>query len=110
MDFFNECNDAVTICDTEGIIIYMNKKSILTFEKYGGEKLIGQSLMDCHPEPARSKLIQMLKDHQANTYTIEKGDIKKLIHQLPWFTEGIFKGIIEISIEIPKDMPHYIRS
>jgi DUF438 domain-containing protein len=37
---------AVTVCDKDGIIIYMNEKSRKTFEKYGN--LIGKNLMDCH--------------------------------------------------------------
>ena len=50
IDWLNEIENEVTISDTEGIIIYMNKKSIHNFSKYGGENLIGSSLYDCHPE------------------------------------------------------------
>jgi hypothetical protein len=51
----------------------------------------------------------MLKSHQENIYTMEKKDKKKLIYQAPWFHEGVFGGIVELSLEIPMEMPHFIR-
>lgn len=38
----------VVICDLEHKIIYMNPNAIKRYEKYGGERLIGRSLLDCH--------------------------------------------------------------
>ncbi|MEI6122648.1 MAG: diguanylate cyclase [Bacteroidota bacterium] len=108
-DYFKETRFAVTICDEKGIIIYMNDKSVKTFEKYGGAALVGQSLLDCHPEPSKSILADMLITHNENSYTIEKNGIKKIIHQTPLFVDGKFSGYIELSIEIPMDMPHFIR-
>ena len=36
--------------------------------------------------------------------------VKKLIYQTPWWKEdGQFGGLIEYSIEIPFEMPHYVR-
>lgn len=101
---------AVTVCDADGIIIEMNAKAIKTFENDGGEKLIGSNLLDCHPEPSRSKLKELLSLQKKNVYTIEKNGIKKLIYQAPWFTNGKFSGLVEISIEIPFEMPHFVRS
>jgi len=42
-------------------------------------------------------------------YTIEKKGIKKLIYQAPWYENGEFSGVVELSIPIPFEMPHYIR-
>ncbi len=100
---------AVTVCDKEGIILYMNDKAVVTFAKYGGRELIGRNLFDCHPEPARSKLKAMMDEQRANTYTIEKNGIKKLIHQSPWFSDGEYRGFVELSLEIPFDLPHHVR-
>ncbi len=108
-DYFNELPMAVTICDKNGIILYMNKKSIATFAKDGGEKLIGCSLLDCHPVAARQKLLHLLDSHGSNTYTIDKNGKRKLIHQTPWFENSDFQGLIEFSIEIPQEMPHFVR-
>ena len=108
-DYFKGINVAVTVCNEDGTIVYMNEKAALTFQKYGGMALIGKNLLDCHPEPARSKLGKMLITHESNSYTIEKNGIKKMIYQVPRFEEKIFKGYIEFSMEIPFEMPHFIR-
>jgi transcriptional regulator with PAS, ATPase and Fis domain len=109
MKYFKESPFAVTVCDEQGIIVYMNDKSQKTFEKDGGSALIGKNLMDCHPEPGRSILAKMLTEHNENAYTIEKNGVKKLIHQTPWFEDGKFKGYIELALVIPAEMPHFIR-
>lgn len=48
-----------------------------TFEKYGGIALVGKSLMDCHPEPARRKLREIMTTQKPNCYTIEKEGCQK---------------------------------
>ena len=104
-DFFKEVNIAVTVSDTEGNVLWMNDKSqVVNHGDY-----TGQSLFDCHPEPARAKLLELLQNQNTNAYTIEKGEVKKLIYQTPWFNAGEFAGYVELSIEIPFEMPHYIR-
>ena len=108
-NYFNETRFAVTVCDVEGIILYMNDKSMKTFEKYGGKDLIGQNILDCHPDSAQAMIHEMLLHHKDNSYTIEKNGIKKIIHQTPWFEGGAFKGFMELSIEIQFDMPNFIR-
>jgi len=105
-----ELNIAVTVCDENGVILEMNDKSCKTFEKQGGSKLLGTNLLDCHPEPAKSKVKDLLANPRANSYTIEKNGVKKLIYQAPWFEAGKFKGFVELSMEIPFDLPHFIRS
>jgi sensor histidine kinase regulating citrate/malate metabolism len=100
---------AVTICDKSGIITFMNEKSCLTFEKYGGKSLVGKSLVDCHPEPARTKLLNLLEKPEANAYTIEKNGKKKLIYQGPVDKNNHDLGLIELSIELPESVPHFIR-
>lgn len=39
---------AVVICDLNHTILYMNPSAITRYAKWGGEKLIGQSLLNCH--------------------------------------------------------------
>lgn len=109
MDYFKEVNLAVTVCDKEGKIIDMNEKSGKTFLKPGGESLIGKNVLDCHPEPAHTKLADMLQNPQTNAYTIEKNGIKKLIYQTPWYQNGEYMGFMELSMEIPFDMKHLVR-
>ena len=109
MDWLKEINAAVTICDNNGIIVYMNEKSEQVFENDGGKNLIGSNLFGCHPEPALTKLKEMLADGSTNVYTIEKEGKKKIIYQSPWFDENTLGGLIEISFNIPDEMPHFIR-
>lgn len=109
IDWHKEINAAITVCDENGIIIYMNDKAQKTFAKYGGGGLLGKDVLDCHPEPSKSKLKLIMEKRIENTYTIEKNGIKKLIHQAPWFVKGNYRGFVEISIEVPFDMPHYKR-
>ena len=100
---------AITICDPIGTILEMNDKAIKTFENDGGAKLVGQNVLACHPEPARTQLQELLESAQTNVYTIEKKGVKKLIYQAPWYKNDKYCGMVELSIEIPFEMPHLIR-
>ena len=109
-EWIKEFPAAVTICDTQGVILEMNDKAALNYEKDGGYDLIGRNMLDCHPERARKKTEYLLTSHEKNVYTIEKNGIKKLIYQSPWYKEGVYSGIVELSVEIPFEMDHFIRS
>ncbi|HYQ57064.1 MAG TPA: hypothetical protein VEP89_06915 [Draconibacterium sp.] len=109
VNWMDEFNGAITVCNREGIIVYMNDFSIRQFEKYGGEKLIGTNLLDCHPEPSKSKLKEMLTEPTENSYITEKDECKKIITQRPWIQNNQFLGVVEISFELPEDMAHQSR-
>lgn len=100
---------AITVCDGEGTILEMNDKSAETFEKDGGLNLIGQSLIECHPEPSKTKLHELLRTESKNVYTIEKNGKKKLIFQSPWYENKKYMGLVEFSIDIPLEIPHFLR-
>lgn len=106
---FEELNVAITVCKADGEIIEMNRKSKTVNLKPGQETLVGQNVLDCHPEPARTKLQGLLDTPSTNAYTIEKNGLKKLIYQTPWYENGTFMGLVEFSLEIPFEMPHYVR-
>jgi len=107
--WIQEFPGAITVVDSEGVILEMNARAVRAFQDQGGEKLIGTNVLDCHPEPARSKVKSLLDQGGSNVYTIEKNGIKKLIFQSPWFENGTFQGLVELSLEIPESMPHFIR-
>ncbi len=100
---------AITVCDSDGTILEMNDKSCESFADDGGKELIGRNVLDCHPEPARATLEHLLSSGSSNVYTIEKQGKKKLIFQSPWYENGEYRGLVEISIPIPFDMPHFVR-
>jgi transcriptional regulator with PAS, ATPase and Fis domain len=108
-NYFSEIPVAVTVCDPDGIILYMNEKSVANFAQSGGASLIGRSLFDCHPGASKDKLKKLLAGQQTNTYTIEKNGVHKMIHQTPWFEAGAYRGFIEFSFEIPAAVPNFIR-
>ena len=100
---------AVTVCDPDGVILEMNDKALQAFADQGGAALIGTNMLDCHPEPARTKTRELLDSRRTNVYTIEKRGQKKLIYQAPWYQGGQYRGFIELSLELPAEMPHFIR-
>jgi len=109
-----ELGASITVADENGIIRCMNQKAKKTFAQEDKD-LIGSSLFECHPEPAKSKLKALYSAKEPNHYSIEKsldggGRVKKIIHQLPWYKKGTFAGYVEISIEIPFELPHFIRA
>lgn len=109
IDWIKEFPAAITVCDAEGVIIAMNDKACETFAADGGKELIGHNLKDCHKPESWAKIQDMLIKGSNNTYTIEKNGISKLIYQQPWFQDGKVAGIVEMSIELPEVLPHYVR-
>ena len=109
VDWAEEFNGAITVCDVDGIIVYMNKYSIKQFKKYGVVKLIGSNLIDCHPEPSKSKLKEMLVEQSENIYSTEKNGVKTMMIQTPWKKNGVFCGLVEISFQVDLNMPEYKR-
>ena len=99
----------VTVFDADGVITEMNDKAAKIFEENGGRALIGKNVFDCHIEPARSELKCLVETRQRNVYTIEKNGVKKLIYQSPWYLNGAYAGFIELSLEIPFELPHSVR-
>ncbi len=108
-EWIKEFPAAVTVCDTDGIIIEMNDKSAKTHEADGGYELIGSDVLACHPEPARTKTERLLAAREKNVYTIEKNGVKKLIFQSPWYRNGKYAGFVEISLEISFVLEHFVR-
>ncbi len=97
------------VCDPQGLILEMNERAVLGYQAEGGRALIGKNVLDCHPEAARAKLRELMDSRRKNVYTIEKNGIWKLIYQSPWFENGLYRGFVELSLEIPAEMPHFIR-
>ena len=98
---------AVTVCDKEGNIVDMNQCSADVNSH--GQKIVGNNLFECHPPKASAILKDLLDNEKLNAYTIEKKGRKKLIYQVPWYDGDEFGGLIEISLPIPFEMPHYVR-
>ena len=105
-EWAKEFPGTIEVCDQNGILLELNDRAEA---QEGGREQIGSNILDCHPEPARTKLQQMLESGQPNVYTIEKRGVKKLIYQAPWYRAGEFAGFVELGLEIPETMPHFVR-
>ena len=111
LDWIKEFPAAVTVCDENGIILDMNDKAAQGYEKDGGRALIGTQ----HASTATRSLPAARPKRcwpggEKNVYTIEKNGVRKLIYQSPWYHRGQYAGFVELSLEIPWEMPHFIRS
>lgn len=100
----DELDCAVTVCDTEGIVLFQNTRS----QAVNGD-VRGRSLIPCHNDRSRGIIRRLIEEGGRNVYTIEKRGIRKLIYQTVWRTEGRIGGLVEFSMEIPDPMPHYVR-
>lgn len=105
-DWVKEFPAAIEVCDRDGILLDVNDRAALTVAE---RDQIGQNILDCHPEPARTKLTEMLASGQANVYTIEKAGQRKLIYQAPWYVDGVYAGFVELALPVPDTMPHFVR-
>ena len=101
------CAVTVTVCDVDGVILYMNDKAKETFASHGD--LVGKNLMGCHNDRSKEIIRTLLETGGSNAYTIEKNGLRKMIYQTAWKQNGQVSGLVEISMVIPTDMPHYVR-
>jgi hypothetical protein len=101
---------AVTVTDRDLAILYMNDRAVSTFESRGGAALAGSDLMACHGERSRAIIARLLEEGGQNVYTIDKGGQRKLIYQSAWRdASGEVAGLVELSLVLPPDMPHFVR-
>ena len=52
---------AVVVCNLHHEIIYMNPAAILNYAKWGGEKLIGKSVLNCHNPNSRENIERVIR-------------------------------------------------
>ncbi len=103
-DFFENVAVSMTVCDTEGRVVYQNAKAV---EALGEAR--GHNLQECHQAASWAKIQEMLVAGATNAYTIEKRGVRKLIYQTPWYEDGKVAGLVEYSIVLPENMPHKVR-
>ena len=73
-----------------------------------GDK-VGQSMLPCHQPRSQEIIRQLLEEGGTHAYTIQKGEVRKLIYQTPWYENGEVAGLVELSLVLPEEMPHYVR-
>ena len=85
-DWAKELNCSITVCDKNGIIVYMNDRAVEQYKKHGN--LVGKNLFDCHNEHAMGIIRRLLAEGGTNSYTIEKNGVHKMIFQSAWTENG----------------------
>ena len=100
---------AITVTNAEGNILEMNDASAEMFKKDGGYGIIGRNAITCHPPRTQEKVRKIYESESYNIYSITKNGKKQLVYQAPYFVDGKFSGIVEILLDLPKDIPHFDR-
>jgi transcriptional regulator with PAS, ATPase and Fis domain len=108
-DWYDSLPVPVTFCDSDGIIVAMNDAAAKSFADRGGRALIGSNLLDCHNVDSQAKIRRMLAEHSQSVYTSEKNGRKLLVYQAPWYRDGEFAGLVEISFDVPMNIPNNVR-
>lgn len=77
----------IVLCDLSHKIVYMNRAAVKNYEKYGGEKLLGQSLLDCHNAKSCEmieKVIEWFKKDKNNNivYTFKNVKLNKDVYMV----------------------------
>ncbi len=107
--WFKHFPGAITITDENAIIIAMNDAAAEAFKDDGGYDLVGQSVIDCHPADVQEKVRQLYTSGEPNVYTVTKHGKKKLVYQTPYYEDGKLAGVVELSLPLPEEIPHFER-
>lgn len=83
----DEDKTAVVVCNLQHEIIYMNPASKIHYQRFGGEKLLGQNLLNCHNPKSREmieKVIEWFKKDKANNriYTYHSESENKDVYMI----------------------------
>jgi len=109
LEWFEQLPCSVMVCDKKYKILYMNDKAAKDHADDGGRALVGTNLMECHPPDAQVKLREVFTSGRPNVYTTETKGKKKLIYQCQWKKGVKVGGVVQLVIELPRDMPHHAR-
>lgn len=79
--------EPIVLCDLSHKIVYMNGAAVKNYEKYGGEKLLGQNLLDCHNAKSCEmieKVVEWFKKDKNNNlvYTFKNVKLNKDVYMV----------------------------
>ena len=91
---------SVVICNLAHEIVYMNPTAIKSYEKYGGDKLIGKSLLGCHNAESCERIQQVIdwfaEDESHNIiYTSQNEKQNKDVYMVALRDQGKLIGYYE---------------
>jgi PAS domain-containing protein len=91
---------AVVICNLEHEIVYMNQAAVKNYAKWGGEQLLGKSLLACHNPESQDKIKQVVDWFAASpehnlVYTFYNEKQNKDVYMVALRSEGKLIGYYE---------------
>lgn len=99
-DWVEEFPGMISVCDTKGKILVLNKQVSEYFSSSGGKKLIGTNLYDCHGKKSGEEIHHLMTTKEANVYIAEENGTRELVIHSPWFKDGEFAGLVEITLPL----------
>ena len=101
-NLFDGLRAAVTIADQDFQICFMNDRAVTFYAEGGGEKLVGQNLLDCHRDEHKTVIRAAYDRYRAGDLTPtryharkEGGAPESIVH-IPLMVEGQFRGVAEL--------------
>lgn len=100
---FSGLRAGVTIADETGRIVFLNDQAMAHYKDWGGERLVGTDLNDCHNPASQAKIRELYTRHRAGDltptrYHEDKGNgIAEGIVLIPILIQGEFRGIAELT-------------
>jgi len=101
-NLFEGLRAAVTIADQDFQICFMNDRAVAFYAEGGGEKLVGQNLLDCHRDEHKTVIRAAYDRYRAGDLTPtryharkEGGTPESIVH-IPLMVGGQFRGVAEL--------------
>ena len=104
---------AVVICNLQHEIIYMNPAAVTNYAKWGGDRLIGKSLLDCHNHESVDRIKKVVEwfaaDESHNiVYTFHNEKQNKDVYMVALRDNGRLIGYYEKhEYRTPETMKRY---
>ncbi|MDD6845240.1 MAG: PAS domain-containing protein [Clostridia bacterium] len=91
---------AVVICNLQHEIIYMNPAAVENYAKWGGDKLVGKSLLDCHNQESVESIKKVVEWFSADeshniVYTFHNEKQNKDVYMVALRDNGSLIGYYE---------------
>ena len=91
---------AVVICNLQHEIIYMNPAAVTNYAKWGGDKLVGKSLLDCHNQESVESIKKVVEWFSADeshniVYTFHNEKQNKDVYMVALRDNGRLIGYYE---------------
>lgn len=91
---------SIVICNLQHEIIYMNPAAVSNYAKRGGDRLIGQSLLNCHNPESVKRIEQVMKwfsesEEHNIIYTVRDEKHNRDIYMVALRDEGKLIGYYE---------------